>query len=202
MTAASAHLFEIIPTYRYLPVRSLSPMRSFRPGIQYARASGGQVAFEDRRDANGRIRRTYLDAGQNPPDGVMIEYYLKQSPSDEATLTILDGQGEVIQQFSSQAMDNRWMPAEAGMNRFVWDLRYPNARMLPRDPLLTGPGDSARASAPVAPPGTLPCSAGGGRAGARAAVRDPERPADHGDRRRPPGAVRAHGADSGPAVGG
>ena len=50
-------------------------------------------------------------------------------------------------------MDNRWMPAEAGMNRFVWDLRYPNARMLPRDPLLTGPGDSARASAPVAPPG-------------------------------------------------
>ena len=153
VTAASAHLFEIIPTYRYLPVRSLSPMRSFRPGIQYARASGGQVAFEDRRDANGRIRRTYLDAGQNPPDGVMIEYYLKQSPSDEATLTILDGQGEVIQQFSSQAMDNRWMPAEAGMNRFVWDLRYPNARMLPRDPLLTGPGDSARASAPVAPPG-------------------------------------------------
>ena len=153
VTAATAHLFEGAPTYRYLPVRSLSPMRSFSPGIQYTRASVGQVAFEDRREADGRLRRIYLDAGQNPPDGVMIEYYLKQSPSDEATLTIVDAQGEVIQRFSSQAKDERWMPAEAGMNRFVWDLRYPNARRLPIDPRLTGPGDSARAQAPVAPPG-------------------------------------------------
>ena len=153
VTAASAHLFEIAPTYRYLPVRSLSPMRSFRPGIQYTRGSGGLVAFEDRREANGRLRRTYLNAGQNPPGGVWIEYYLKQPPSGEATLTILDAQDEVIQRFSSQATDEHWMPAEAGMNRFVWDLRYPNARRLPVDPRLTGHGDSARSQAPVAPPG-------------------------------------------------
>jgi len=153
MAAAPAHLFEIAPTYRYLPVRSLSPMRTFRSGIQYTRASAGVVAFEDRQEANGRVKRTFLDAGQNPPGGVTIEYYLREEPSGEATLTIADAQGEVIQQFSSQARDDGWMPADAGMNRFVWDLRYPNARVLPVDPRMTGPGDTARPQAPVAPPG-------------------------------------------------
>ncbi len=131
VTAASAHLFETAPTYRYLPVRSVSP----------------------RQDADGRVRRAYLTAGQNPPGGVVIEYYLKQPPSGEATLTIVDANGEVIQRFSSQAEDDRWMPAEAGTNRFVWNLRYPNARALPIDPRMTGPGDSTRSRAPIAPPG-------------------------------------------------
>jgi hypothetical protein len=83
----------------------------------------------------------------------MIEYYLKQPPSGEVTLAIMDAKGEVIQQFSSQAEDNLWIPAAPGTNRFFWNLRYPNARRLPVDPRMTGPGDTAGARAPVAPPG-------------------------------------------------
>jgi hypothetical protein len=108
------------------------------------------VAFEDRRDLDGRTRRAYLDAGQNPPSGVMIEYFLRQ-PSGEVALTILDSKGQVIQRFSGQAKDGRGMPAEAGMNRFLWDMRYPNARDAVANGALSV--ESARPSAPIAPPG-------------------------------------------------
>ena len=145
VTAAPVHLFESAPNYRYLPVRSLSPMRSFRPGIQLARARD-IVGYEDRRGADGRVKRFFLNAGENPPEGVMIDYYLKQPPSGEVTLTILDAKGEEIRRFSSQVEDNLWMPAEAGMNRFVWNMLYPNARELPPDgPLVSAEYPLARA---------------------------------------------------------
>ena len=160
VTAASVHLFEPVPTYRYLrfpkgssgPVQVLSPVRSFRPGIQYLRTGG--VAFEDRRGPDGRVKRFYLNAGENPPNGVMIDYYLKQPPSDEVTLTILDTKGEEIRRFSSQAEDNLWMPADAGMNRFVWDMSYPSERILP--PVSAAErkaGARPRAQPPTALPG-------------------------------------------------
>ncbi len=159
VTTASTHLFEIAPTDRHLPVRSLSPMRSFRPGIQFARARD-IVGFEDRRGPDGRVKRFFLNAGENPPEGVMIDYYLKQPPSGEATLTILDAKGEEIRRFSSQADDDLWMPADAGMNRFVWDMRYPNARELPPDGAILDLTSQSllrreypRAQAPTAPPG-------------------------------------------------
>jgi hypothetical protein len=44
------------------------------------------------------------------------------------------------------------MPAEAGMSRFVWDMRYPNARELPPDGPLVG-AEYPRAQAPTALPG-------------------------------------------------
>ena len=44
----------------------------------------------------------------------------------------------MIQRFSSQAKDSRGLPAEAGMNRFFWDMRYPGAREVPSDVALAG----------------------------------------------------------------
>ena len=64
--AASAHLFEIAPTHRYLPVRVLSPRRSFRPGLEFANA-GDTVVYEDRRGPDGKVKRFFLNAGENPP---------------------------------------------------------------------------------------------------------------------------------------
>jgi photosystem II stability/assembly factor-like uncharacterized protein len=151
VAAASVHLFEIAPTRRYLPVQVLSPRRSFRPGIQVAR-SDDSVAYEDRRGPDGRVRRVYLNAGQNPPGGVMIDYYLKQR-SEAVTLTILDGKGQVIKQFSSQAKDSTWLPAEAGMNRFVWDMRYPGAREIPVPADFVSAEYYTRTQPPIAPPG-------------------------------------------------
>ena len=152
VTSAAAYLFKVPVTERYLPLQVLSPRRSIRPGIQLTGTSG-EVAFIDQRSSDGRVTRTYLNAGANPSTGDEHRVYFKQAPSSEVTLALFDAKGQEIQRFSSQAEGERWLPASAGVNRFVWDLRYPNARQLAVDPRLTGPGDSARASAPIAPPG-------------------------------------------------
>ncbi len=151
VTSATAHLFDIEPTYRYLPMRT-SSARSARPGIQLTGSSGDVVAFEDRQSSDGRVRRTFLNAGQNPPAGVIVDYYLKQRPASETKLAVVDANGHVIQEFSSSAKDALSVPADAGMNRFIWDLRYPGPRELPPNPMF-GAQDSVRPQAPVAPPG-------------------------------------------------
>ncbi len=87
--------------------------------------------------------------GQNPPNGAILDYYLKAAPKEkeEITLEILDSHGKVIRKFSNlkkpgeegeappefpgMRPPQNLLPAEAGMNRFVWDLRCEN---LPRVP--------------------------------------------------------------------
>jgi hypothetical protein len=79
-------------------------------------------------------------AGQNPPTGAVIDYTLKSAPEGEVTLEILDSAGQLVRKFSSadeprkiedvQSFPTYWLrpPAplskSAGLNRFVWDLRY------------------------------------------------------------------------------
>ncbi len=126
VTTTAAHLFDITPVNRYLPI---------------------QV----RRPQEGRGRRSSSSAGENPSTGATIDYLLKAGAPD-ATLTILDARGEVIQRFSAQARDNTRMPAEAGLNRFVWDLRYPGAREVTK-PAGFVSADFSRTQVPIAPPG-------------------------------------------------
>jgi photosystem II stability/assembly factor-like uncharacterized protein len=160
ITTAPAHLFEIAPTNRYLPVRVLSPRRPFRPGVEFANASD-TVVYEDRRGPDGKIKRFFLNGGENPPSGVVIDYYLKQ-PSTDAALTIMDSGSQVIARFSANANDASWMPAQTGTNRFVWDLRYPAAREISAPAGFVG-AEFGRTQPPVAPPGryTAQLSVGG-----------------------------------------
>ena len=88
--------------------------------------------------------------GQNPPYGVIVDYYLKAAPEKtaEVTLEILDSAGKSIRRFSSGAKarpeqdtdddedgtgppTGEKIPAEAGMNRFVWDMRYAPVPRIP-----------------------------------------------------------------------
>jgi photosystem II stability/assembly factor-like uncharacterized protein len=151
IAAAPVHLFDVAPAVRRAGGRGFGG-RGSRPGVQFAGAGGMITAFEDRRGPDGRTRRIYLNAGQNPPSGALVEYYLKQPPSGEATLAILDAKGQLIQQFSSQAKGGRSILLDAGMNRFYWDMRYPNAREAASDVELAG-FEASRPSPPVAPPG-------------------------------------------------
>ncbi|MBZ5513026.1 MAG: hypothetical protein LAN70_17910 [Acidobacteriia bacterium] len=80
-------------------------------------------------------------AGQNPPAGAILDYYLAQ-PAKEVTLEILDASGKLVRRFSSAdkpfeadrnvAFTSSWFVAPtrvettAGEHRFVWDLRYPD----------------------------------------------------------------------------
>ncbi len=89
------------------------------------------------------------DAGQNPPSGSVIYYFLKEKPGQPITLEFRDEQGHVIKSFSSAETEGpSSLPAESGMNRFVWNMRYPDADRVPGAVLWGGSGRG-----PVAPPG-------------------------------------------------
>ncbi|HUR82579.1 MAG TPA: glycoside hydrolase, partial [Thermoanaerobaculia bacterium] len=98
-------------------------------------------------------------AGQNPPDGAIIDYYLA-SPASEVTLEVLDASGALVRRFSSrdeaappQTTGNvpwYWIrPQHAlsggqGMHRFVWDLHYaPFPPKTPSYPIAAVPRDTA-----------------------------------------------------------
>jgi photosystem II stability/assembly factor-like uncharacterized protein len=151
VVSAPAHLFEVPATERRGGRGGFGGGRgAARAGVQFGSAGPMVMAYEDVRGPDGRSSRTYLTGGPNPPAGVPIEYYLKQPPSGEATLTIVDSQGHAVQKFSSQA--GRALPAAAGMNRFFWDMRYPGAREAASAVQLAS-FEASRPVPPVAPPG-------------------------------------------------
>jgi len=86
------------------------PMPSYRMG-------GSQVK-------NSKIN------GANHPSGVMVHFYLKNKPGEKDTLKldILDAKGKIIRTFSSQSKDDKLEGLKEGGNRFIWNLRYPNAK--------------------------------------------------------------------------
>jgi hypothetical protein len=92
------------------------------------------VTYRLRETPMGTNGEEFLDAGKNPPDGAIIYYYLKEQPEEEITLSILDERGDVIRTFSSKGEEPPRVPVQAGMNRFVWDLRYEGATKLEGPP--------------------------------------------------------------------
>jgi hypothetical protein len=85
-----------------------------------------------------------IPAGQNPPDGAIIDYSLAAPAKGEVKLEIFDSQARLIRSYASTdkpkslekiAAENPipiyWvrpqqiLSAEAGFHRFVWDLHYP-----------------------------------------------------------------------------
>jgi hypothetical protein len=101
--------------------------------------------------------------GHNPPNGSVIYYYLKEKPEKPITMEFLDEEGALIRKFTSKK-DEKEAPqssrpmfiapppshvdAEAGMNRFVWNMRYPDAKKVPGAILWGG-----RLNGPAAVPG-------------------------------------------------
>jgi len=82
--------------------------------------------------------------GQNPPPGALIYYFLREAPKGEVTIEILDGTGTAIRKYSSKKIEELDEPLgpddkqpeppikpHAGLNRFVWDLRYEDAHRVP-----------------------------------------------------------------------
>jgi photosystem II stability/assembly factor-like uncharacterized protein len=105
------------------------------------------------------------DAMRSVSRGVAIDYFLKQ-PADTVTIEILDAAGKSIKTFTGEAASATPAPAAAptgdegfrppparvavkqGLNRFLWDTRYPDAKDFPGLIMWAG---SVRG--PEAPPG-------------------------------------------------
>ena len=74
--------------------------------------------------------------GQNPLNGVIVDYYLQKEIPDSMTLTleVLNGKGNVLRTYTNQKDKKHKpfpggpppkavLPAKAGLNRFNWDMR-------------------------------------------------------------------------------
>ena len=110
-------------------------------------------------------------AGENPPDGAMIDYYLDK-PAKDVELEVRDGKGNLVRRYTSNdkllpVKDTNNVPAywirppqplsgEAGMHRFMWDMHYqPVPGIAPDYPIAAVYGETAPiATSPWAAPGT------------------------------------------------
>jgi len=158
-----ARLFQPRPTYRF---KVYGGSGRGDAGNAFRSAGPLQLPVFRRKDPSGKTKETLFDSGENPPNGVIATYYLKEKPKDAISLTFLDAAGQEIRTFrsevepeeaaaglataaaeggeggskepqatkDSEAEDKEpKLPAEAGTNRFVWDLRYPDAHKVPGD---------------------------------------------------------------------
>ena len=78
-------------------------------------------------------------AGENPPDGAMIDYYLNNNSTSPVKLEIMNAKGDIIRTFTSKdtlytipevniplywIRPQQILAATAGAHRFLWDMRY------------------------------------------------------------------------------
>lgn len=110
----------------------------FKPEDAYRTSGGG-----GRLPANATV-------GRNPPNGAVINYYFKDKPAKEVTLEFMDSTGKVVRKFTKRPESpgaapatpeaggfgfggggEPPLPAEAGLNTFVWNYRLPNATTVP-----------------------------------------------------------------------
>jgi hypothetical protein len=136
---------------------NISALRAITPEVASAPVHLFDVEPTIRRLRGNRnwTRIKSEDVARNPPRGPVIDYNLAQQPVDEVVLTIMDGSGETIRRFSSKTERDAALPAAAGMNRFVWDMRYPGIDLPPSAGALPHfeSSDHSPPAQPVAPPG-------------------------------------------------
>ena len=120
---ASVHLFTPRPAYRFQSIES-----------------AGQAPSID------------MTAGQNPPYGASINYWLKSVPAGDVKIQVMDRSGQVVRTIGNASR-------RAGLNRVYWDLRYE-----PSKPVLLRTSPLYAPEVGLGPDGTRPLpEAGGGR---------------------------------------
>jgi photosystem II stability/assembly factor-like uncharacterized protein len=112
-----------------------------------------------------------IPAGKNPPDGAILNYSLSSNPSSEIRLEIYDSDGTLVRGYSSapQRKTEEEVPfvaaywighpkplsKEAGMHRFVWDLRYADPATIHTQSPYNYPIAAIVGSTPLPPQGPL-----------------------------------------------
>ena len=150
---SDAHLFKPRTTHRFPPAMGLGLDRQSGVGKSYQLALGVPATFYFDQDEQGRRNRKFVDSGENPPNGVVVCYYLREKPEGEVTLTFLDSGGEVIKSFSSDSEDGPEVAADAGSNAFLWNMRYPDARKVEGEAMPQSGRAAVSLTGPVAAPG-------------------------------------------------
>ncbi|MEJ2145127.1 MAG: glycoside hydrolase [Acidobacteriota bacterium] len=123
------------------PLRQITEATAAREVVLFKPAR----AYRVRRDTNTDTPLPPdVPAGENPPDGAILDYYLARPSSGAVTLEILDTSGKLVRRYSSEDVYGpsekdlskqliplywlrppRVLSTDAGMHRWIWDLRYP-----------------------------------------------------------------------------
>jgi photosystem II stability/assembly factor-like uncharacterized protein len=120
------------------PLRQVAAAAAAPTAYLYKPETGYRLYYPDEVD-------THPPVGQNPPAGILIDYYLPSPPTDTISIDILDAQGSVVRHFTSEKATKseqppEWpdqvhpqdtLPALQGMSRFVWNLRYDDPVQIP-----------------------------------------------------------------------
>jgi photosystem II stability/assembly factor-like uncharacterized protein len=120
----------------------VTPLRQARPGtgevVLYTPQTALRLHYPDQVNSRRPV-------GANPPAGAIIDYVLPVDATTELTLDIVNAKGELIRHLSStktnkeiqppewpdQIVASDLIPAKAGMNRLIWDLRYDDPVQIP-----------------------------------------------------------------------
>jgi len=152
----------------------VTPLRQMDAG---ERSSGAHLfaprtAIRVRRDENQNTPPPpEVPAGKNPPDGAILNYVLPVKSAGDIQLEIFDADEKLVRSFSSAPLPKEaeevpfvaeyWiahpqpLSKEAGMHRFVWNLRYADPRaMHPQSPY-NYPIAAIVGSTPLPPQGPL-----------------------------------------------
>ncbi len=138
--------------------RSFWILDNITPLRQISAAGAGADTYLYKPASAWRIRRNNntdtplppeVPAGRNPPDGAIIDYYLREPASGAVTLEIFTAAGGLVRRYSSADkpephdkeinVPTYWvrqpttLSADKGMHRFVWDLHYPPPEAIEHD---------------------------------------------------------------------
>ena len=130
----------------------------------FVRNAEAGYTFYERGIVNGEKKREFIDAGDARPTGAII-YYLLREDAKEISLEILDEDGNLVRKYTQDEIptqrflgfDNRGYEKDLvtgepkatvskGLNRFIWDMRYPMVSAIPGVPPVV--------IKPIAKPGT------------------------------------------------
>ena len=126
----------------------ISPLEQLKAGLADQRAHLFRPRAAIRVQANINQDTPFppeVPHGMNPPQGVVIDYYLKQ-PAQNVQLQVFDAQGNLVRSYSSApiapldqplppapafwAKPLRPLPATPGEHRVSWNMRYPTPSAL------------------------------------------------------------------------
>jgi photosystem II stability/assembly factor-like uncharacterized protein len=152
-------------------VTPLRQMESWR-ATKVAHLFAPRTAIRVRRDENQDTPLPpEVPAGKNPPDGAILNYSLAGKVPGELKLEIYDSNGKLVRRYSSADTPKKpeetpfvaeyWLARpealskEAGMHRFVWNLRYADPEAMHVQSPYNYPIAAIVGSTPLPPQGPL-----------------------------------------------
>jgi len=142
----------------------IGPLRQMNAAAESGEAHLYQPSPAIRFRGPGFTLPATVPVGANPPAGALIYYSLKTAPKEQITLEVLDAHGKLVRKYSSKTTGEgaspdeeefgirrpgQELPAEAGLNHFVWDMHSEAPTRVPGSV-----GWGGRPEGPLVVPGT------------------------------------------------